>query len=246
MIAYGWLWAAVAVGVGLLMGQIGGRVARSLMGRWRRDDSTRSTALTVSRTVFWGCTAVGLVIAAGILDRDGLDDFVQLLQEGLPPVFLGIVVVIVGYAVSIFVGSAVGQSAKEATGVRQYALERTLKISTMAIAVVVAMVVAGVNTSVLVVVLVALIGAPALAISLLTAYGARGVAKQITSGRALHHRFESGWQIELDNLNGPPVVGRVIKIHPTFVELEEPDGTLHQLPNKWLLEQPYRAAPPRG
>ncbi len=244
MIEYAWLWAAVAVGVGLLMGQIGGRVARAAIGRNPRGDSTRATSLSVSRGVFWGCTAVGLVIAAGILDRDGLDEFGDLLREGLPRVFMGIVLAIVGYAVALFVAKAVGQSAKEATGVRQLAVERSLKISIMAIAVVLALVVAGVDTAVLLVILVALVGAPALALSLLTAIGARGVASQISSGRALRHRFEHGWHLEVDSPAGPVLSGKVVEMHPTFVELEDDEGERHQLPNRWLLERPYVASPP--
>ncbi|MCB1011448.1 MAG: mechanosensitive ion channel [Microthrixaceae bacterium] len=239
MTEYAWLWAAVAVGVGLLMGQIAGRVVRASIGRRSRSESTRSTALMVSRGVFWGCTAVGMVIAAGILDSEGLDEFVDLLREGLPRVFMGIVLAIVGYAVALFVAQAVGQSAKEATGVRQLAVERTLKVSIMAIAIVLGMVVAGIDTAVLLVILVALVGAPALALSLLTALGARGVASQISSGRALQHRFEQGWCLEVDGIEG-----EVIEMHPTFIELEDALGERHQLPNRWLLDRPYKAVPP--
>lgn len=238
MTEYAWLWAAVAVGVGLLIGQIGGRLVRRYIGRSHRDENTRASALAASRGVFWGSTAVGLAIAAGILDRDGLEEFVDLLREGLPRVLLGVVLAIVGYAVAMVVAQAVGQSAREATGVRQEGMERAIKASILAVAVVMGLVVAGVDNTMLVVVLVALIGAPALAFALLTAIGARGVAAQISAGRALRHRFEEGWSIEVEGLNG-----EVISMEPTFVEILDDAGNRHQIPNGWLLERPYSAEP---
>lgn len=238
MVEYAWLWAVVAIGVGLLIGQIGGRLVRRSMGHGRRDDNTRASALSASRFVFWGSSAVGLAIAAGILDRDGLEEFGDLLREGLPRVLMGVVLAIVGYAVAMVVAKAVGQSAREATGVRQVAMERAIKISILAVALVLSLVVAGVDHTMLVVVLVALVGAPALAFALLTASGARDVATQISAGRALRHRFEEGWRLEVGDLSGD-----VVSMEPTFVDLLDDEGGRHQLPNAWLLERPYRAEP---
>lgn len=240
MVEYAWLWAAVAIGAGVLAGQIGGRLARSTIGKQRRDEHTRHTALAVSRGIFWGASAVGLAIAAGILDSDGFAEYREMLRDGLPRVLLGVVLAILGYAVAQFVAKAVGQAAREATGVRQPAMERAIRASITAVAVVLALVVAGVDHSMLVVVLVALVGAPALMLALLTANGARGVAAQMSAGRALRHRFDQGWQIEVGGLTG-----EVIAMEATFVEVLDEDGRRHQLPNVWLLEHPYRAEPIR-
>ncbi|MCO5319336.1 MAG: hypothetical protein M9942_12960 [Microthrixaceae bacterium] len=237
---YAWLWAAIAVGVGILFGQIGGRLARASIGRANRDEHTRASALAVSRGIFWGSTAVGLAIAAGILDRDGLEEYAEILRDGLPRVLVAIVLAIGGYAVAIFVAKAVGQAAREATGVRQLAMERAIKLSIFALAVVIALVVAGVGRTVLVVVLVALVGAPSLALALLTANGARGVASQLSAGRALRHRFEEGWHLHVGDLDG-----EVTAMEATFVEVLDDNGVRHQLPNEWLLERPYRAVPRR-
>jgi hypothetical protein len=231
---YAWLWAAIAAGAGLLIGQIGGRIVRRSIGHNKRDENTRASALAASRGVFWGASALGLAIAAGILDPDGLEEFGNLLRDGLPRILMGVVLAIVGYAVAMAVAQAVGQSAREATGVRQVAI----KVSIFVVAVVVALVVAGVDHTMLVVVLVALVGAPAVALALLTARGAEGVATQISAGRALGHRFEEGWTLEVGELTG-----EVISMEPTFVEIIDKEGCRHQLPNAWLLERPYRAEP---
>ena len=83
-----------------------------------------------------------------------------------------------------------------------------------------------------------LIGAPALALALLSAFGGRGVASQVAAGRALRHRLRSGWQLEVGSLHG-----EIVELHTTFVEVEDDSGERHQLPNRWLLERPYRAGP---
>lgn len=238
MTEYAWLWAAVAVGVGLLIGEIGGSIVRASMGRSHRSEDTRNRALAVARGVFWGSVAVGLLIAAGILDRDELEEFGDLIRDGLPRILVAVVLLIVGYAVSLAVAAMVGQSARKGTGVRQVALERGIKVALMAITAVVALVVAGVDESMLLVFFAALIGAPALALALLSAFGGRGVASQVAAGRALRHRLRSGWQLEVGSLHG-----EIVELHTTFVEVEDDSGERHQLPNRWLLERPYRAGP---
>ncbi len=239
MTEYPWLWAAVAVGIGLVVGEIGGSLVRASMGRSHRSTDTREHALAVARGVFWGSVAIGLVIAAGILDKGELDDFGELLADGLPRVLIAIVLVIVGYAVALAVAAAVGQSARKATGVRQVALERGLKVSIVAMAVVVALVVAGVDYTMLLIVFAALVLAPAIAMALLSAFGGRGVASQVAAGRALRHRLRPGWDLEIGELRG-----EIVELHTTFVEVEDGAGERHQLPNRWLMERPYRASPP--
>jgi hypothetical protein len=233
-----WIWALVAVGIGLLVGEIGGSIVRASMGRRGRSTLTRERARSTASGVFWGSVAVGLVIAAGILDRKELEKFGDLLSDGLPRIMLAVVMVIVGYAVALAVGAAVGQSALKATGVRQVALERVLKVSIVAVAVVVALRVAGVETGLLIVLFAGLIGAPALALALLSAFGGRDVAAQVAAGRALRHQLREGWGLEVEGLHG-----EIVALHTTFVEVEDDVGALHHLPNGWLLERPFTAGP---
>lgn len=236
-----WLWAAVAIGIGMLVGEIAGSLVRSSMGRSSRSPHTREQARSVASGIFWGSVAVGMVIAAGILDRNELENFGELLGNGVPRILLALVMVIAGYALALAVAAAMGQSALKATGVRQAALERILKVSIVAVAVVVALVVAGVDTGMLIVLFAALIGAPALALALLSASGGRNVATQVAAGRALRHRLREGWEIDVENLHG-----EIVGLHTTCVEVLDEVGECHQIPNRWLMERPYSAGPPRG
>ena len=121
---------------------------------------------------------------------------------------------------------------------REGALERVLKVSIVAVSVVVALRVAGVETGLLIVLFAGLIGAPALALALLSAYGGRDVASQVAAGRALRHQLREGWDLEIDGLHG-----EIVALQTTFVEIDDGTGALHHLPNRWLLERPFTAGP---
>ena len=227
-----WIWAAVAFGSGLLFGEIAGRLVRSAFAR--RDDVARDNAGAVGSFVFWASTALGLVVAIALIDREVLDDLGDRLSENLPRLLVAFLLLIGGYAVSVAVAAMVGQSARKATGVRQIGLERLLRIAIMTAAVVVALTELGVASSMLVVLLAVGIGAPALAVALLSAHGGRDVAGQIAAGRSLRHQLRPGMWLRTGGTEGT-----IVSLHPSVVELEQPDGVRVLVPNRTLLEQPF-------
>ena len=227
-----WIWAAVAFGSGLLFGEIAGRIVRSALSR--RGEAARESASAVGTFVFWTSTAVGLVIAIALIDSSVLEDLGDRLSESLPRFLVAFLLLIGGYAVSVAVAAMIGQSARKATGVRQVGLERMLRVAIMAAAVVVALTEMGVDSSVLVVLLAVVIGAPALAIALLTAQGGRDVAAQIAAGRSPRHQLRPGQVLACDGEQGTIVV-----LHPSTVEIERPDGTRVLIPNRRLLDAPF-------
>lgn len=227
-----WIWAAVAFGSGLLFGEIAGRIVRSAMSR--RGDGMREAAGALGSFVFWASTAVGLVVAIGLIDSSVLEDLGDRLGDNLAHFLVAFLLLIGGYALSVAVAAMIGQSARKATGVRQVGLERSLRAAIMAAAVVVALTEIGVDSSMLVVLLAVAIGAPALAIALLTASGGREVAAQIAAGRSLRHQLRPGQVLRCDDVEGTIVV-----LHPSTVELERDDGVRVLVPNRRLLEVPF-------
>ena len=228
------IWAAVALGCGLLLGEIAGRLLRSALGS-SSSPGFRENASTIARLVFWTATAVGLVLAIAVIDDAALEDLGRRLDHNLPSYLIAFLMVIVGYAVSVLVATMVGQSARKATGIRQRGLERALQTAILATAVVVALTELGVESSMLVVLLIVVVGTPALAVSLLSALGGREVAMQLAAGRALRHQLRPGRRIVCGE-----VAGRIVVVHTTAVELEGDDGTRHHLPNRTLLDQGFR------
>jgi hypothetical protein len=227
-----WIWAAVAFGSGLLFGEIAGRIVRSALSR--RGDAAREAASSAGTFVFWASTTVGLVIAIALIDSEVLEDLGDRLADQLPRFLVAFLILIGGYAVSVAVAATIGQSARKATGVRQVGLERTLRGSIMAAAVVVALTELGVDSSMLVVLLAVAIGTPALAIALLTAQGGREVAGHIAAGRSLRHQLRPGQRLSCDGEHGIIVV-----LHPSTVELQRDDGSRVLIPNRRLLEHAF-------
>lgn len=229
-----WIWAAVALGCGLLIGEIAGRLLRSALGS-SSSAAFRENAATIARLVFWASTAIGLVLAIAIIDDAALDDLGRRLGDNLPSYLIAFLMVIAGYAVSVLVAAMVGQSARKATGIRQRGLERALQAAILATAIVVALTELGVDSSMLVVLLIVVVGTPALALALLSASGGREVAMQLAAGRALRHQLRPGRHIRCGD-----VAGRIVVAHATTVELEGDDGVRVHVPNRALLDQGFR------
>jgi len=227
-----WIWAAVALGSGLLFGEIAGRIARAAMSQ--RSGQPSDTAAAVGTFVFWASTGVGLVIAIALIDSSVLEELGDRLADQLPRFLVAFLLLIGGYAVSVAVAAMIGQSARKATGVRQVGLERALRVVLMTAAAVVALTELGVESSMLVVLLAVAVGAPAAAVALLTALGGREIAAQIAAGRSLRHRLRPGQVMTCDGERGTIVV-----LHPSTVELERSDGTRLLVPNRRLLEAPF-------
>lgn len=233
-----WIWAAVALGSGILFGEIAGRLLRKRLAR-SGGSGAAVNASALGSFVFWASTAVGLVIATAAIDVEVLRDLGDRVGDNLPRLLSAFLLLIVGYAVAVAVAATVGQSARKATGVRQVALERALRVLILAAAVVIALTEVGVESSMLVVLVAVVIGAPALAIALLSAHGGRDVAAQLASGRSLRHRIRPG-----DRLAAGDVDGVVIALHPTAVEVEDDDGRRVMVPNATLLERPFTLGDP--
>jgi len=238
-----WIWAAVALGSGLLIGELGGRLVRAARGGADRPASVRANARAMGSFVFWTATAIGMVIAVGVLDIDTLEELGRTLSDDLPKLLLALVMLIAGYAIAVAVAAAVGQSALRASGVRQKNLERFLRVIIMVTAAVLALTQLGVSDAMLVVLLAVVVAAPAMALALLSVFGGRDVAAQLAAGRALRHQLHEGWTLACADDAGVGLVGRIVEIHPTSVEVELADGARLQVPNRQLLDRPFSIRP---
>lgn len=238
-----WIWAVVAVCSGLLIGELGGRLVRSARGGPGRPASVRSTANSVGSLVFWAFTAVGLVIAAGLIDADALEKMGDTITTAAPDLLLALVMVIVGYGVAVVVSSAVGQSARRASGVRQRNLELALRIMIIVVAILLALHQLGVSDAMVAALVVIVVTVPAVAMAMLSSLGGRDVAAQLAAGRALRSQLREGWTLTVERSGGEVVSGRIRAVHPTTVEIEAADGTRSHVPHRYLLDQPFSVTP---
>jgi len=236
-----WILAAVALAAGLLLGEIAGRIARGTMSRADRSNEVREMARPVGSFLFWGSTAVGILIAVASASRRSLQELPDRATELLPDLLLAGLILIAGYAVAIGVSAGVAQSALRASGVRHRNLERTLRYSILGTSGVLALSQLGVDTTVLTLALGVVVGAPSLALGLLTAFGGRQVATEIAAGRALRGHLREGYHLRCGDTEG-----LIVAIHPISVEVESVDGQRIHLPLHCLLDQPYSVSPARS
>lgn len=238
-----WILALVVLGSGLLIGEITGRIARGSMSRPRRSVAVREMARPMGTFIFWAGTAIGLIAAVATASPETIHDVPKRSLGFVPNLLVAAAFLIAGYAASIGIAAAVGQSALRATGVRHRSLERLLRLSVLAAAMVLALSQVGVDTRILVVVLLALLGAPGLAMALLTGFGGREVATNLAAGRALRAQLREGSQLICRGVDGRMVRGQIVAVHPVTVELLTDDmATLH-LPLRLLLESPFELQP---
>ena len=98
----------------------------------------------------------------------------------------------------------------------------------------------GVDTTLLGLALGVVVGAPAVAIALLTAFGGRQVASDIAAGRALRSHLKIGFRLSAGDIDGV-----IVAVHQVSVEVETAAGARVHLPLHCLLEAPYSVAPAR-
>lgn len=229
-----WIFAAIALGIGLLIGELAGQMTRSGLQRSKRHPDLSEHASRIGNVVFWTSTAVGLVIATAVLDLDVLRRFETRLINDIPQLLLAFVWLIIGYAAAIAISTMVGQSARKATGVRQPGLERALRLTIMVGALAAALNQAGISSQILLLIVGIAMAAPCLAMALLSGLGGREVASELAAGRALRHHLRPGSSICAGNVSG-----LIVAVHTTTVEVERHDGSRVHVPNRKLLSEGF-------
>jgi hypothetical protein len=246
MIIDHWMFGAVALGAGLLLGELGGRLTRAAMSREHRSAEVREMARPVGTALFWAGTAVGLLVAVASATPETFDKLPQSSLDLVPRLLAAALFVMAGYALGVGLAALVGQSVQRATAVRHRGLERSLRLAVMAASIVLALGQLGVDTMVLVIVLAALLGAPSLAIALLTAFGGRDVATNLAAGRALRGQLELDRYLVVTSPSRPPVRGVIVAIHAVTVEVLTDDMATVHVPLRALLDHPFEVHPHRA
>ncbi len=245
MTANHWILSLVVLGSGLLFGEIAGRIARSTMSRPSRSNEVREMARPVGTFLFWAGTALGLFAAVASSSPKTIRNIPGRSLVYLPNLLVAGLFLIAGYALSIGLSAAVGQSALRASGVRHKALERMLRIAIVAASVVLALSQVGVNTTLLVVVLTVLLGAPGLAIALLTGFGGREVASNLAAGRALRGELRADRYLVCRGVDGRVIRGVITAVRPVTVEVLTDDMATVHVPMRVLLDGPFEIQPAR-
>lgn len=233
-----WIFAAIALGSGLLLGELAGRLTRSATSRSTEHPLLAQSSRSIGNAVFWVSVLIGLIVAAGLLNPRTLESFGRSFSEEIPSLLLAGAWLIGGYATATAVSAMVGQSALKATGVRQGALERTLRLTIIAASIAAALNQAGVDSGIVTVVVGIAVAAPALTIVILGALGGRHIASHVAAGRVLRHHLRVG-----DRISAPNCEGVIVALHSTCVEVQADSGSFVQVPNSRLVDLGYERQP---
>ena len=198
MIDNPWLIAAIAVGVGLSVGAVGGAWLRHTLQKETNRAPIREIAAPASLFFFWSATATGVIVAMATLSPETLTPLPRQVLNWVPNVIAAGLVLLVGYAVAAAASRSIARAFERATGNRSRLAERTLRAAVIAGAAVLALGQLGVETTVLIVLTAGVVLSAGLAAALLAGLGGRAVAESIAAGRALSPHLREGQQIRLE------------------------------------------------
>ena len=197
MIDNHWLIAAIAVGVGLATGVVGGAWLRHSLQKETNRSAIREIAGPASLFLFWLASAAGVIVAMATLSPETLKPLPRQILNWLPNVIAAGLVLLVGYAVAAAASRSIARAFERATGNRSRLAERTLRAAIIAGSAVLALGQLGVETTILIVLTAGVVFSAGLTAALLGGLGGRAVAQSIAAGRALSPHLREGRQIRL-------------------------------------------------
>ena len=229
-----WIWAAIAVGAGLLLGAAVAIVIRRQLSRAHRRVAAQEIAKPLSTFVFWIVFAAGVLVAVAVSSPENLETVPTELLAWLPRLAVAGLLLIGGYAVGLTIAAAVGRAVERVAGHRNRMLERTVRTVVLAGSLILALSQVGVDTTVVNLLIAGVVFATATVLAGISVVGGRQVAAHVAAGRVLQRVIEVGMQIEAGD-----VVGVVAELRVAHALVDTDDGRL-LVPYGILMDKPIR------
>ena len=229
-----WIWAAIAVGAGLLLGAAVAIVIRRQLSRAHRRVAAQEIAKPLSTFVFWIVFAAGVLVAVAVSSPENLETVPTELLAWLPRLAVAGLLLIGGYAVGLTIAAAVGRAVERVAGHRNRMLERTVRTVVLAGSLILALSQVGVDTTVVNLLIAGVVFATATVLAGISVVGGRQVAAHVAAGRVLQRVIEVGMQIEAGD-----VAGVVAELRVAHVLVDTDDGRL-LVPYGILMDKPIR------
>ena len=229
-----WIWAAIAVGAGVLLGAAVAIVIRRQLSRAHRRLAAQEIAKPLSTFVFWIVFAAGVLVAVAVSSPENLETVPTELLAWLPRLAVAGLLLIGGYAVGLTIAAAVGRAVERVAGHRNRMLERTVRTVVLAGSLILALSQVGVDTTVVNLLIAGVVFATATVLAGISVVGGRQVAAHVAAGRVLQRVIEVGMQIEAGD-----VVGVVAELRVAHALVDTDDGRL-LVPYGILMDKPIR------
>lgn len=235
-----WIGAVIALASGAVIGTIASRIVAKVLGR-SKVDAVRESAAPLAGLALSAGVIVGLLVALGFIAPDELETLGNDAIAFLPKAIAALVIVIAANVASTFAAAAVAKSLA-GTGAAARFAPIIAKYAILGGGAIIAAGQTGVDTMVVNIAVAAMLFGVALSLAMLTGLGGRQVAGELAAGRAWRSSLRSGDRIRavVSGTTGGdtpplPVVGVVVDVHPTAVELDS-GGTTVFVPNSRLLD----------
>lgn len=214
-----WVWALIAIAVGLALGTIAGWLVRNRMQLATTRPVLRRIANASGAFLFWFFTVVGAVFAIGMVSPETLEPIPSQVLDYLPRILAAGLIGLGGWALAVVAAGVLAAGLSRATGRLEREFEATIRYTIVALAVVLALAQLGVNITVIIVLVAAVALTVGASVTTLIHHGGRQLAPEIAAGRYLGGFISVGDEIEAGDF-----AGKVVAMHPATMELERATG----------------------
>ncbi|MEL7158686.1 MAG: hypothetical protein AAFN30_19115 [Actinomycetota bacterium] len=231
-----WIFVAVAIVGGIVVGAVAARIVRGIVGAASRPEPIRNAAGPLASLALWAGVVAGLMLALGVVSPSALDQLPRDLIEFIPRVISAAIVVIIANVASSFAQAAVAPAIGRMPSNVQRQILSGIRLTILSLAILLAVRQLGFDTTVINLGVAAIFFGLAGALMLLVSLGGRHVAEEVASTRILRRLLDAGDRVELDD-----IAGTVVSLHPTAVEITV-DGTAEtvMVPSSRFLSDTFR------
>lgn len=226
-----WIIVAAAIVGGILIGIIASRIVATIVGGPNRPEPIRQAAPALASLAMWAFVVIGLITALGVISPPALDQLPRDVIDFIPRLLSAAIIVIVANVLSSFASAALAPALARMPAGVQRQTQSIVRTTILALAILLAVRQLGFDTTVINLGVAAIFFGVAGALMLLVALGGRHVASEVASTRVLRRLFDEGDTVTVDS-----IVGTVISVHPTAVELDTADGQRILVPSSRFME----------
>lgn len=198
----------------------------------RRVGLSGSASVVLGYVIFWGVVLAGFAAALSILGLSSLQQNTDLLVVFAGKILIAALILAIGLAAAGWLSNLIASRADEAGLSGGNIFRQTVFIAIIVIAGLVAAAQLGLQTSLLMLLILVVLASAGLVAGLALGFGLAPLSGNIAAGR-----YVRGNDIAVgDEISVNGVEGTIEKMSYASVILRSPEGDLHHIPNRLLLE----------
>lgn len=188
-------------------------------------------ATLFGETIFWVIVLVALNFASEVAGLRAVSDWLAWLTALLPTLFAGIMIVVIGYVLSMYAREQIAPQTTQRKSRQVVLLGRLAQVFIISIALIVGLDQIGIDVALLIALSVVCVGALLTGLAVAFALGAREHVSNLIGARAARNRLSAGLRIKIDD-----VEGEILEITPTQIALLTHQGTTF-VPGRFMDER---------